>query len=46
MSCVCEAREPNGFNVGKVKSEVPSPFARALPERPVFEARGYRYCGT
>ena len=28
------------------KSEVPSPFARALPERPVFEARGYRYCGT
>ena len=29
-----------------LKSEVPSPFARALPERPVFEARGYRYCGT
>ena len=30
----------------EIKSEVPSPFARALPERPVFEARGYRYCGT
>ena len=35
-----------GLNLHSLKSEVPSPFARALPERPVFEARGYRYCGT
>ena len=38
-------KSATGFD-RSLKSEVPSPFARALPERPVFEARGYRYCGT